>query len=123
SLEKLDLFARAARLVADHPLLGVGRGAFGSAFSPYQPRAGAIVFEHAENLPLQWAAEWGVPVALAALAALAWSLRPVLARRTLESPARRCALIGLLVLAAPTLADLGTELPAVPPLPVYLAAG
>ncbi|HTV25709.1 MAG TPA: O-antigen ligase family protein, partial [Polyangiaceae bacterium] len=113
SLEKLDLFARAARLVGDHPWFGVGRGAFGSAFSTYQPRAGSIVFEHTENLPLEWAAEWGVPVAVAALAALAWSLWPVLSRRTLASPVRRCALIGAVVLAAQNLVDLGLEITAI----------
>jgi tetratricopeptide (TPR) repeat protein len=113
SLEKLDLFARAARLVGDHALFGVGRGAFGSAFSPYQPRAGAMVFEHAENLPLEWAASWGLPVAVGALAALAWSLWPVLSRRTFASPVRRCALLGAVALLTQNLVDLGLEITAI----------
>jgi tetratricopeptide (TPR) repeat protein len=123
SLEKLDLFARVARLVGDHPLFGVGRGAFGSAFSPYQPRAGTIVFEHAENLPLGWAAEWGVPITALALAALAWSLAPVLSRRSLASPVRRCALVGVAVLAAQNLVDLGLEITAIAALFVCVLGG
>lgn len=123
SLEKLDLFARVARLIGDHPLFGVGRGAFGSAFSPYQPRAGAIVFEHAENLPLGWAAEWGVPITALALAALAWSLAPILSRRSLASPVRRCALVGAAVLAAQNLVDLGLEITAVAALFVCVLGG
>jgi tetratricopeptide (TPR) repeat protein len=123
SLEKLELFGRAAELVRDHPLWGVGRGAFGSAFSAYQPGAGSSVFEYAENLPLQWAAEWGVPVTVLALGALAWSLRPVLSRRSLSSPVRRCALIGAGVLGTQNLVDLGLEITAVAALLVYVLGG
>lgn len=123
SLEKLDLFARAARLVADHPIFGVGRGAFGSAFAPYQSGAGDTVFEHVENLPLQWAAEWGLPVALAAFGALGWALWPVLSRRTLASPVRRCALIGVGVLCAQNLVDLGLEITAVAALVACVLGG
>lgn len=123
SLEKLELFARVARLIGDHPLFGVGRGAFGSAFSPYQPHAGSIVFEHAENLPLAWAAEWGVPIAALALGALAWSLAPVLSRRTLASPVRRCALVGAAMLGAQNLVDLGLEITAIAALFVCVLGG
>jgi tetratricopeptide (TPR) repeat protein len=123
SLAKLGVLRRALDLILEHPLWGVGRGAFGSAFAQYQPGAGATVFEHAENLPLQWAAEWGVPVALAALAALAWSLWPVLSRRTLESPVRRCALIGAGALLAQNQLDLGLEIPAIAALFVYVLGG
>jgi tetratricopeptide (TPR) repeat protein len=123
SLEKLDLFARVTRLVRDHPLFGVGRGAFGSAFSPYQPHAGTIVFEHAENLPLGWAAEWGVPITAVALVALAWSLAPVLSRRSLASPVRRCALVGVAVLGAQNLVDLGLEITAIAALFVCVLGG
>lgn len=113
SLDKVDVVVRAARLALDYPLFGVGRGAFGSAFSAYQPRAGATVFEHAENLPVQWAAEWGIPVTLVALGALGWVLWPAVGRRGLANPLRRCMLVGCLVLLGQNLADLGLEIPAV----------
>jgi tetratricopeptide (TPR) repeat protein len=123
SLAKLDVFARVARLVADHAAWGVGRGAFGSAFSPYQSGAGGVVYEHAENLPLQWAAEWGLPVALLALAALGWSIWPAISRRSLASPVRRCALIGAGVLCAQNMVDLGLEITAIAALLVYVLGG
>lgn len=123
SLEKLDLFARVVRLVVDHAAWGVGRGAFGSAFSPYQSGAGSVVYEHAENLPLQWAAEWGLPVALLAFAALGWSLWPALSRRSLASPVRRCALIGAAMLCAQNIVDLGLEITAIAALLVYVLGG
>jgi tetratricopeptide (TPR) repeat protein len=122
-IEKLEVFRRAALLVLDHPLLGVGRGAFGSAFSTYQPRAGSIVFEHVENLPLQWAADFGVPIAALALAALGWAVWPIFSRRTLESPVRRAALVGVLMLLLQNLVDLGLEITAVAALWVYVLGG
>lgn len=122
-LEKLEVFRRAARLVFDHPGLGVGRGAFGSAFSTYQPRAGAVVFEHVENLPLQWAADFGVPVAVLALGALGWAVWPVFSRSTLQSPVRRGALVGVLVLLLQNLVDLGLEITAIAALWVYVLGG
>jgi tetratricopeptide (TPR) repeat protein len=123
SLEKLGLLEGAAELARDHFLWGVGRGAFGSAFSTYQPSAGVTVYEHAENLPLQWAAEWGVPVAVLALGALAWALRPLLSWRSFASPVRRCALIGAGVLLAQNMVDLGLEITAVAALFVFVLGG
>ncbi len=113
SLSKLDVLARAGRLALDHLPWGVGRGAFGSAFSTYQSGAGVTVFEHAENLPLQWAAEWGIPVTLLAFCAIGWSTWPVFSRATLENPLRRCTLVGAVVLVGQNFVDLGLEIPAV----------
>jgi tetratricopeptide (TPR) repeat protein len=121
--EKLVVFERAMALVRDHALWGVGRGAFGSAFSTYQPRSGSIVFEHVENLPLQWAADFGVPLAALALGALVWVIWPVLSRRTLESTLRCSALVGVSVLLLQNLVDLGLEITAVAALCVYVIGG
>jgi tetratricopeptide (TPR) repeat protein len=112
SLEKLDSIGRVSQLVLDHFGLGIGRGAFGTVFSSYQSSGSARVDEYGENFPLQWAAEWGVPITLAAFAALAWALWPALSRRSLQSPVRRCALVGCLVLMGQNLVDLGLEVPA-----------
>jgi tetratricopeptide (TPR) repeat protein len=113
SWHKLDLWHRAALLARDHFYLGVGRGAFASVFPAYQEPEKNLVFEHAENFPLQWAAEWGVPVTLVALLALGWCLAPLFRRTTLDSPTRRCALVGCCVLLLQNLADLALEVPAV----------
>lgn len=113
SISKLDVLARAGRLALDHLTWGVGRGAFGSAFSTYQSGAGVTVYEHAENLPLQWAAEWGMVVTILAFCAIGWSFWPVFSRATLENPLRRCTLVGAVVLVGQNFVDLGLEIPAV----------
>jgi tetratricopeptide (TPR) repeat protein len=123
SLDKLHMLGRATLVVRDFWAFGVGRGAFGSAFAPYQPRAGATVFEHAENLPLQWASEWGVPVTLLALGVLAASSRGVLGRRARQGPVRRCAALGVGVLLAQNMVDLSLEIPAVAALAVFVLGG
>jgi tetratricopeptide (TPR) repeat protein len=112
SLEKLELIQKSFELARDHLGVGVGRGAFGSVFSAYQSPGWPRVYEHAENFPLQWAAEWGLPITLLAGAALVWSLAPAFRQRSLENPVRRCALVGCLVLLGQNLVDLGLEIPA-----------
>jgi hypothetical protein len=61
-------------LIGDFPWFGVGRGAFETAFLPYRHLLGrdwGTVFAHPETLPLEWAAEWGIPLTLLVLAAFA----------------------------------------------------
>jgi hypothetical protein len=62
-------------LIAAHPWLGVGFGEFNFAWSltpfPHRPVA---FFDHTHNLPLQLAAELGLPLALLVLALLALAL-------------------------------------------------
>lgn len=62
-LSKLELFARAAPMVLDHPWWGVGRGAFEPVFAGLTPTSSR--FTHPENLVLQWVIEWGIPCTLA----------------------------------------------------------
>jgi tetratricopeptide (TPR) repeat protein len=112
SLYKFDLFGRVWHMTRDHLLFGVGRGAFAGVFAAYQGERQALIAEHAENLPLQWASEWGLPVSLAALAALGWALYPLCRRATWSSPTARGALVGVGVVLAQNFFDLGLELPA-----------
>jgi O-antigen ligase/tetratricopeptide (TPR) repeat protein len=113
STSKLELFRGALCLIRDHAWLGVGRGAFASVFPAYQLQSGNNVYEHAENFVLQWAAEWGVPLTLLALTLLARALRPLFVKEVLQSPTRRAALVGVIVLLLQNQVDLGLELPAV----------
>ncbi|HKO95108.1 MAG TPA: lipid A core--O-antigen ligase, partial [Polyangiaceae bacterium] len=113
TFEKLELFSGAWRLAREHFGFGVGRGAFGSVFAAYQGPNQQGISEHVENFPIQWAAEWGIPVTLSALLALGWSLWPLLSKRTFSSPVRRCTLIGCVVLLLQNQVDLGLEIPAV----------
>lgn len=73
---KLGLFKNVLVTVKKFPVFGLGRGAFQSVFPADRVGTGFYVFTHPENVVLQWASEWGVPVAIAALAAIAWALRP-----------------------------------------------
>ncbi len=113
SVEKLDLLSAAARMAFDYPWFGVGRGAFGSVFPVYERHAGHVVSEHAENFPLQWASEWGMAAGIAALIGMIALCAGLFTRRALQSPSRRCALVGCVVVLLQNLVDLGLEVPAV----------
>lgn len=78
NLSKLLLFENALLLVKKVPFFGVGRGAFESTFPAVRERMGLdyFVFTHPENLLVQWTSEWGVPVAVLALGAIVYALRP-----------------------------------------------
>ncbi|MGK3999759.1 O-antigen ligase family protein [Sorangium sp. So ce1024] len=112
NLDKLSLFRSTLPMLADHWLLGVGRGAFETVFPAYRQAPGNIVFTHAENFVIQWAAEWGIPAAAAALVALGVAFRPgKIALR--GSTAAVGAWVGCAVLLAQNLFDLGLEVPGV----------
>lgn len=106
---KLGMFGEVMRMLPAVPLFGCGRGAFESAFAAFRVQAGYVTYTHPENVIAQWVLEWGLPVGVAGLAALAFALRPnvVLARSTTAAG----AWAGLLALAIQNLADLGTEIP------------
>ena len=111
-LSKLSMLGWMKPMVREHPVFGVGRGAFESVFPAYRITPGNNVFTHAENFIAQWITEWGPPVALIALVALAWSLAP---RRL---GAHRSALVagawmGVAALLLQNLVDLALEVPAV----------
>ena len=109
---KLQGFRWSLGMIRDYPFFGVGRGAFETAFQPYRQTLGrdwTMVFAHAENLPIDWVAEWGVPVGVAAMGAAAWFARRPL-RRALRDPLSAGLMIGLAVLCLQNLADFGLEL-------------
>jgi lipopolysaccharide biosynthesis regulator YciM/uncharacterized membrane protein (UPF0136 family) len=99
-------------MIADHPLFGIGRGAFESVFPAYRTTPGHVVFSHAENFPGQWLAEWGIPVTLAAAGALLWYFRPRRTRRT-DVSLIAGAWTGVAVLLLQNLFDLGLEVASV----------
>ncbi len=110
--DKVDMLGWVAPLIEDHPVLGVGRGAFESAFPAYRLSAGNVIYTHVENFPLQWAAEWGVPVACVALVGFGWFLRPN-ALGVGHRGAITGAWIGIAVLLLQNLFDLALEVPGV----------
>ncbi|MEY4548883.1 MAG: hypothetical protein RL685_5078, partial [Pseudomonadota bacterium] len=113
SLQKLDLFEWASSLAQGQRAFGIGRGAFGSVFFAYAQVGNNASFDHAENVLLQWSSEWGLGVTLLLLLALGWVLSPLLRRRALRTPTRRCLLVGSVILFLQNMVDLGLEIPAV----------
>lgn len=110
NMEKLRHVGLVEPAVADFPVLGMGRGSFESVFPAYQSGRGGVVYTHAENFVAQWVLEWGAPVAIVALLALGYFLRPkrMGVRRSALAAA---AWLGVMVVLLQNLVDLGLEIP------------
>ena len=102
-------------MIRDHAWFGVGRGAFETAFPPYRQvldRDWTAVYGHAENFVVEWLAEWGIPIGLCAIVAVAgYVLREWYGAR--NSRLQFMVLAGLAALLLQNFADLGLEIPAV----------
>jgi hypothetical protein len=112
---KVSVWRWSLDLIGDFPVFGVGRGGFENAFPPYRhplPSDYGNIDVHVESFPLQWAADWGIPVAVGALVLLGLAARRTL-RRTKGDPASAGLFTGLAVLFLQNSADLGLELFAV----------
>lgn len=112
AVDKLLVIQWAEPLLEDYPLFGVGRGAFGTVFSAYDSPLEHRVYSYAENFVVQWASEWGVPVALLALVSFGWSLRPHALGATKKTMAAG-AFAGCTALVVQNLVDVALEVPAV----------
>jgi tetratricopeptide (TPR) repeat protein len=109
---KLRIIEYSKAIVADHLWIGVGRGAFGTAFSAYRQELGDSIAHYAENFVVQWIVEWGLPVAilgLLGLVATMWKTRHTFTR----SPQQTAAILAVIVLLLQNLVDLGTEIPSI----------
>ncbi|MDI7266989.1 MAG: O-antigen ligase family protein [Myxococcota bacterium] len=82
---KLDLPREAIPMAADHPWTGVGRGAYAAAYPAYQKQPDTVTYTHPENLPAQFAAEWGLVFGGAALLGLLFVLGRAVVRPPAES--------------------------------------
>jgi tetratricopeptide (TPR) repeat protein len=112
NLSKLEMILWAKPLVHDHPIFGVGRGAFETAFPVYRSVRGYNLYTHLENFAGQWVAEWGLPVGLGAIVLFAWAFAP---RRmgVGRSELAAAAWVGVVALILQNLVDLALEVPAV----------
>lgn len=63
---RLDLWSRALDMAMEHPLWGVGPMHFANHPNP--------IATHPHNVYVQWAAEWGVPLALVAICGVVYAL-------------------------------------------------
>jgi tetratricopeptide (TPR) repeat protein len=105
-ISKLQLLQRSLAFAARHAWVGVGRGAFSSAFVGVEGQT--VRFAYPENFLIQWASEWGFPITLSWLALLAVAL--IRAARQSKSIAHLCGFAALLAYSAQNLLDLGFEL-------------
>lgn len=105
--DKLAVAGRGLRLLHGSAWwLGIGRGAFSSAFVAEE---GSLArYTHPENILVQWTTEWGVPVALVLLLVLALALWKRL--RTAEQPLVAGACIAVLALSIQNLVDFSLEM-------------
>lgn len=118
-LDKLDLIGAALRFAGQHGLVGVGRGAFSSAF--ISSEGSVSRYQYAENFIAHWAAEWGIPLTLLLLAAIGFEL--LTAAKPKGSLARSGALTALCLLGAQNLVDFGFEQLGIATVAVALFAG
>ncbi|HEX4479086.1 MAG TPA: O-antigen ligase family protein, partial [Polyangiaceae bacterium] len=111
-VQKLKALAWTVPMMRAHPWFGVGRGAFQSVFQQFFVSPNDIVYSHPENFAVQWATEWGLPVAIVGLSAIAWLLRPR-ALGYLNAPAASGVFAGLAALVLQNVVDLSLEVPGV----------
>ncbi|MBC7732623.1 MAG: O-antigen ligase C-terminal domain-containing protein, partial [Bacteriovorax sp.] len=75
SSNRTAIWSNALTLIKSHPWAGVGYGEFNLAWTltPF-PQRPPEFFDHPHNLPLQFAVELGVPLALLVMALFVWAL-------------------------------------------------
>lgn len=82
SSSRFAIWANVLSLIRQHPWTGVGYGEFNVAWTlsvfPDRPVA---FFDHTHNLLLQWAVEFGVPVAMALTGLCLWAFAGLIGRR------------------------------------------
>ena len=104
---KLEVAAQGFRLLDGSAWwLGVGRGAFSSAFVGYEGSGDR--YTHPENLLVQWTTEWGVLVALALLLVLTLALWKRF--RTAKEPLTAAVCVAIFALSLQNLVDFSLEM-------------
>jgi O-antigen ligase len=110
---RLDLWREVLRLVAAHPLVGIGRGALPAMLAQSTPLSAYRRYDFAENEALQLAVDLGVPAALLALGGAVVAARWVWRSRRRGSTLAVAALASLIALTVGAAVDFAWEVPAV----------
>ena len=105
-LSKLELISLAADFCHRAPWVGVGRGAFSSAFVAHWGTR--FRMRYPENIALQWVSEWGLPFTLLFFALNVWAFLHLLRTRT--SAMQLATLLGLCALFLHNLLDFNLEM-------------
>ncbi len=106
NVSKIEMMGTTLRFALEQPLVGLGRGAFSASF--VEQLGGKFRFVFPENLPAQWIAEWGLPVALMLMSVLALAMLDAL--REARTMTRIGALVAVVTITADNLLDFGLEL-------------
>lgn len=93
---RAHFWATTLNIIRDHPLLGVGLGAYGVAYTRYDTRNGLFRIEQAHNDYLETLSNAGVVGALLGLFFIVWLFRSGFARRETEDNFRRGVTTGAL---------------------------
>ncbi|BDG03447.1 tetratricopeptide repeat protein [Anaeromyxobacter oryzae] len=83
---KLALWPSALQVIRDHPLVGIGRGAFANVFPSYKWDPLLATFTHVENEWLQVPVDLGVILGPLAIALFAWAWLAAARRREISRP-------------------------------------
>lgn len=108
---KLGAVYEMGRMIPKYVVFGAGRGAFESTFPEFRDGTTHATFTHPETILVQWPSEWGVVVAGAAAAALAFALWP--RASVVRSHASVGAWVALVVTGVHNLVDFSSEIPGV----------
>jgi hypothetical protein len=119
---KIRSWIDALDVTVNYPLVGVGRGAFEGPAAAYRHSAEFVRLVFPENLPLQMATEWGLPVTLLLIGLFVWQAWPLVRRLPRWEPTYQGAAAAVLAALVHDLADFSLEVLGVA-LPVALALG
>jgi tetratricopeptide (TPR) repeat protein len=106
---KLALWPSALQVIRDHPLVGIGRGAFANVFPAYKWDPVLATFTHVENEWLQLPVDLGLLVGPLVIGLFAWAWVAAARRRALSRPMMG-ALAGAAALVAQNALDFSLEL-------------
>jgi len=112
TMEKLQVIDYSRPVIRDHFWTGIGRGAFETVYPAYRVQHAYAIAQFAENFVVQWLVEWGVPLAVVALAGLVWAMRPS-RFGFMRNAAPTGIYIAIGVLLLQNLVDLATEIASV----------
>jgi tetratricopeptide (TPR) repeat protein len=120
--QKLAGWRDGLEMVGSYFWTGVGRGAFEGPATAFRDAAEHARLVFPENLPIQIASEWGVPVALGLVVLFVLAAVPVIRQIPRWEPSFQGAACGVLAVLVHELADFGLELPGVA-FPTAMAVG
>jgi O-antigen ligase/tetratricopeptide (TPR) repeat protein len=106
---KLAVWPVAGQMAMDFPLVGIGRGAYLTAYPAYERDPAPFTFSHVENEWIQLPVELGLPGGLLVLATFGWLWVAAARTRALSRPLIG-ALAGTSALVAHNMVDFSLEL-------------